>query len=127
MRWIVLLVIVAAIACGHSQKKGDGTGDGAGTGAAAGSSGAARADQPITRDDCLKMIDHVLGLLVEYRKQTKPEQPFTQEDVDNARKKMIKERMDGCLAFDRPTWQCVMAATTVEAAGTCAEGPPPPK
>ena len=125
MQRLLVAALVAIVACGHGQKT-DGKGGGSG-GQGGGSGDPPRADQPLTREDCLKMIDHSLLVIAEARRQQNPADPPTKEDLDKARKKMIDSQMDECLKLDRPTYQCVMSAETPQALQGCAEAPPPAK
>jgi hypothetical protein len=71
------------------------------------------------------MIDHVLEIgMAEQRKNKPAEYVPTEAQVADIRAKMVEQQMDECLAWPRPVWECTIAATTIAALYTCAEGAP---
>ena len=89
---------------------GDGDGDGATEGAAA----------PLTRDECVRMVDHVLDLgMAVQRARKAPEYVPTAEQVAKIRDQLIAEQLEPCLAMPRGQWDCAMAARTMDALYGC--------
>ncbi len=77
---------------------------------------------PITRADCEALIDHILAIQnADLRSKKPPEQWPTEEQLAEKRKILIDEMLDQCVVWDRPSFDCVMSADTVDALYACAQ------
>lgn len=126
---LVALVAVGLAGC-PSGPRGGGTGPATGGGALGGGD-AGVASVPVadaatapnlTEPECARLVDHVLEVqLVKMRVELPPEKVPTDEQVATIRASLGEEMMPACLsAFDRAAYDCMMAATTVEALYACA-------
>jgi len=135
MRKIGLVVAAAlAAACGSRQGAAPAGGGGAqvASGGAPATAPVPGGDGPLTEADCVQLIDHILDLgLARQRREKKPEEVATEEQVAQIRARMHQQQVGECLrGYDRAAWRCAMAATTEEALGACDQAsaaPAPPK
>ena len=124
-RGLVLLIVAACSSNPKGGTTGGGTGTGAGTATSTGDDGtpaadAAPASTAITRAECETMIDHVLAVgNADMRSKKPPEQWPTEEQLAAIRAKLVEDQLEACLAWDRPSYECVMAAETVDALYAC--------
>jgi hypothetical protein len=132
-----LLAAIAAVVmlwgCPGGSGKGDGTGPGTAGGAAPGSNDAgvatAAADAStspnLSEAECNALVDHVLDVqLTKMRAELPADKVPTDDQVKQIRENLGAEMMPTCLsAFDRPSFDCMMAATTVDALYACAPAP----
>lgn len=80
-------------------------------------------DAPLTEDDCVALFDHLIDIkLDELRASVPPDQVPTDEQVEEIRERMRSEEMPRCLAGDRQTFACALAATTAEDVAACGSG-----
>jgi hypothetical protein len=130
MRRLFALLILLAAACPSKPPQGGG-GGGTGTGATPdGSDASGGGPAPdagtaaLTEAECGQLIDHVLDVqLADMRTRKQPDEMPTDERVAELRTQMRAEMMDGCLAWSRPSYDCIMAAADLAGVQTCAGEP----
>jgi hypothetical protein len=117
---VALLVLVVACACGPKHKPDNG-GGGGGAGTGSGSSQVA-ADAPLTEAECTSMIHHMIDVTNEEKYKDAPDQKPLPEQVDKVKAEAVTAGKADCMkSFDRTTFDCVIAATTVNALTACAK------
>jgi hypothetical protein len=128
---------VAAMACGHKQPtggggvgsaSGSGTGTGTGTGTGSGSETGSGTDQPadapVTREECVAVLGHIVDIgMADQRKRLPPDQAPTDEDVAKARKRTIDGGLEECLKMPRTMYACAMKAQDAAAMKACDQQP----
>jgi hypothetical protein len=117
-----LLAVVALAACGGTKPdKGtgpNGTGSGDGTGAATGSGSAVpTAKNPITLEQCDAMMAHIIDVGVSEMPVDK--RPTPDKVAELKARPLSDSDKEQCLAFPKPTYDCIMAATTGAAIESC--------
>ena len=124
MRTGLCLAALLMIGCGSSDKKDSGRpggGDGAGGGAAAGDQGGGAG--PLTEADCERLLDHWFELVIaDKKKNAKPEEVPTEEDVAKARARLAASSKDKCVGSPRAPYDCSMRAETTDEIRICLEG-----
>ena len=109
MRTLAGLMLAAVVGCGGGQKTSH-----------------PPADQPITEAQCQQMADHMLDVQIASRPAA--ERPTGEQEAE-IRQGIRADFVPACVKEVRqPTYECWMAATTVEAFESCAgreAGPPP--
>ena len=121
LRWLFPLALAAA--CGGSS--GQGGGDGT-TPAGRKTTTAARPapDAPLDRDECIRMVDHLLDIALTEQKATlPPDKVPTDEQVAAIRADMhskVDEKCVGGGKRDREQYDCIMAGKTKAEVDTCA-------
>ena len=127
----VLALALFLAACSSHPPHGVDPGTGSGTAVAvtpdaAPAVAAARVDAgpaPLTKDECDQVIDHILRVQFAAMNATRPKnKQLTDEDIPVAKAKLSAEMMDECLAWDRPSYDCIVAAPDIEAVKTCVGG-----
>jgi hypothetical protein len=127
MRFLAIAALVTA-AC-SSQPKHTGGGDTGGStapdaGTATASGDAAPTTGALTKADCDALIGHVLDVgLADMRARKPADEVPTDEQVVQLRAKLSAEMMDMCLAWDRPSYDCMMAASDTAGLEACAATP----
>lgn len=125
-RTIVTAALALVLACGPkhtapgrgSSSGGDGGGGGTTGG---GTTGGASPPAQLSRAECEQMIDHVLEVgMAQQRAQKSPDYVPTEAQVAEIRQRLVQDQLAECLAWPRPQWNCVMAATSVETLYGCA-------
>ena len=113
-RWLFSLALAAACGGGSSGKgAGDGTTP-AGGGGAQPAEARPAPDAPLTHDECIRMVDHLLDVALTEQKATlPPDKAPTEEDKATARERMRGDIRDQCVGKPiRPQFDCVMAGKT---------------
>jgi hypothetical protein len=129
MRFHVLAALVTAAACSSQPKHTGGGGDTGGTtapdaGPATTGDGGSPSTGALTKADCDALIAHVLDVgLADMRARKPADEVPTDEQITQLRAKLSAEMMDMCLAWDRPSYDCMMAATDPAGLEACAATP----
>src|SRR5262245_47836362 len=122
MRFLALTLLV--VACSPHPPHGGG---GSGTGTAdPGDDDATPVTAPadaagpaaLTDDECDAFVEHIVRVSYAEKKDAK----ITEDDIATAKARLSDEMKPGCLAMDRPTYDCVMAAADTAAIQLCAGG-----
>lgn len=129
LRCVVVALAALACACGGTQtgtRAGSGDSHDAATsaapdaGAAMGNADAAPGAR-LSKSDCSQLIDHVVQIaVVLHNKKEKPEYQPTKQQIAKIRSKLQDELGPACLRFERPMYDCVMAATDRASYAACA-------
>ena len=122
-RWLFSLALAAA--CGGSSGQGH---EGGTTPAGGGGDRAAAPrpapDAPLTHDECVRMVDHLLDVaLTEQRATLPPDKVPTDEQVDQIRAGMHPDVDQKCVGGDkrdREQFDCIMAGKTKAEMDVCA-------
>lgn len=121
----LLLAALLAIGCGSSGKKDTGGGAGGGSGGGAGGGAGDRAG-PLTEADCDRLLDHWFDLVIaDKKKNARPEEVPTEEDVAKARARLAASTRDKCIGSPRAPYDCSMKAQTTDEIRVCLEGDKP--
>jgi hypothetical protein len=129
MRFLAIAALVTAACSSQPKHTGGGGGTGGATppdaGAATHPDGTgAPTSGALTKADCDTLIAHVLDVgLADMRARKPAEEVPTDEQVAQLRAKLSAEMMDMCLAWDRPSYDCMMAATDTAGLEACAATP----
>jgi hypothetical protein len=118
------LILLLLAACSSRPQGGTTSGTGAPPPDAAGVAAPADAagPGPLTREDCEQLIDHIIAVQnAELRAKKPPEEWPTEEQLAEMRANLITEMMDQCVVWDRPSFDCIMAASTVDTLYACAQ------
>jgi hypothetical protein len=123
MRCVLGLILFVAACSSHPPR---GTDPGSGSAGHAPDAAIATAPTPdggpaaLTHDECDQLIDQILRVqFVAMNKSRPANKQLTEDDIPVAREKLSTEMMAQCLAWDRPSYECIMAAKDLEAIQTC--------
>jgi len=121
----VLAIALLAACSSHPPHTGGGSGpapDAAPTPPRSADGGAAAS---LREGDCDALIGHVVDVgLAEMRVRKPADEVPTDEQVTKLRAKLRAEMMDMCLAWDRASYDCMMAAKDSAGLNACASQPP---
>ncbi|HTJ43275.1 MAG TPA: hypothetical protein VL463_14315 [Kofleriaceae bacterium] len=119
-----VMIVIALAACGHKQPTGGGDGSASGSGSATGSgpgtgmgTGTGTASEaPLSKDECVAMLGHILDLASAARKDPGE----TPEEHQKTRQRLIDEQTQPCVdSVPRAQYDCAMKATSAADLGRC--------
>ena len=124
-RWLLSLALAAACGGGSSGKgAGDGTTPAGGGGGAQPAEARPAPDAPLTHDECIRMVDHLLDVALTEQKATlPPDKVPTDEQVEKIRASMhadVDQKCVGGGTKDREQFDCIMAGKTKAEMDGCA-------